>query len=265
MKMSLKRIVILVMCLVICLGSMAAWAEEETEERPTADFSVAFLSQYIWRGYAFSDDSAVIQPSGTISYYGFSVGLWGNLDTHLDDGSGHGTSVFNETDLTISYDHSFGPVSLGVGYIYYGLEGVPDSQEVYASVGYDILLSPTLTVYREVSNYPSWYINLGISHSFELPKGISLNLGASAGYYSYDDIYEAGGKSHKYHNFHDGLISASLDIPLGKYFTVSPMIAYSFPLSDDARHFIPTMSIADVASDNDADFFYGGVILSATF
>ena len=263
--MKINKIVVLFVCIFICLSAGIAVAKEEVESKPTADFSVAFLSQYIWRGYALSENSLVIQPSGTISYYGFSINLWGNLDTHIDDGTGNETSMFNETDFTVAYDHSFGPVSLGVGYIYYGLEGVPDSQEVYIIAGYDMLLSPSITVYRKISNYPSWYVNFSLSHSFELPKGINLNLGASAGYYGYDDVYEAGSDSHKYHNFHDGVISASLDIPLGKYFTMSPLIAYSFPLSDDARDFIPTMSIADVANDNDADFFYGGVTFSTSF
>ncbi len=261
--MIILRKCFLIVCMFVCFSIFTAWAEEQ--ERPAADFGVAFLSRYVWRGYALSDDSMVIQPSGTISYKGFAVNLWGNLDTHYDDGTGHGTSIFNETDLTVSYDHSFGPVSLGAGYIYYGLEGLPDSQEVYISAGYNILLSPTLTVYREISNYPSWYARLSLSHSFELPKEITLNVGASAGYYSYDDVYEASSDSHKYHNFHDGVISASLDVPLGKYFTMSPMIAYSFPLSDDARNFIPTLSVAEVADDNDADFFYGGVTFSTSF
>lgn len=263
--MRMNRIVVLFVCLFICLSSAVARAEEETEEKPAADFGVAFLSQYIWRGYALSDDSLVIQPSGTLSYYGFGIGLWGNLDTHVDDGTGNKTSMFNETDLTVSYDHTFGPVSVGAGYIYYGLEGVPDSQEVYFSLGYDMLLSPTLTVYREISNYPTWYANLSLSHSFALPKGIILNVGASAGYYSYDDVYRAGSDSSKYHNFHDGVISAGLDVPLGEYFTMSPMIAYSFPLSNDARDMIPVMSVASVAGEDEADFIYGGVIFSTSF
>jgi len=50
----------------------AARAEEEVkEDRPTANVSVDVLSQYIWRGYALSKDSAVIQPSVTVSYKGF--------------------------------------------------------------------------------------------------------------------------------------------------------------------------------------------------
>ena len=43
------------------------------EEKPTGDFTVAAMSQYVWRGYELSRNSVVIQPSMTIGYKGFSV------------------------------------------------------------------------------------------------------------------------------------------------------------------------------------------------
>ena len=50
------------------------------EGEASADFTVAALSQYIWRGQELSRDSVVIQPSATVSHSGFSANLWGNLD-----------------------------------------------------------------------------------------------------------------------------------------------------------------------------------------
>ena len=121
----------------------------------------------------------MIQPSATVSYKDVSFNLWGNLDTDYYGDTTRNEAQFNETDLTLSYDKSFGMVGLGVGYIYYGLDGVDDSQEVYLSLGLDTLLSPSLTVYREVAHYQAWYISLGISHSFELPKDITPAAPAS--------------------------------------------------------------------------------------
>jgi hypothetical protein len=46
-------------------GTTVAKADQEKADRPTASADVAFLSQYIWRGYALSKDSLVIQPSVT--------------------------------------------------------------------------------------------------------------------------------------------------------------------------------------------------------
>ncbi len=145
----------------------------------TLCFSVAAagLSQYIFRGYELSKDSLVIQPSLTVGYQGFEANLWGNLDTN-DKFTKANKANWNETDLTLSYTREFGPVKLTGGYIYYALDGVEDSQELFLKIGGNFLLSPTLSIYREIANYPGWYLNLGISHSFNLTKEITLDLGA---------------------------------------------------------------------------------------
>lgn len=249
-----------------------AKAEEKVktveEVKPEVGVDVGAFSKYIWRGYELSDDSAVIQPSITVGYKGFSINMWGNLDTNLDDMDSDtpNKSEFNETDLTLGYDRSLGPVGLGMGYIYYGLDGIDDSQEIYASIGLDIPLSPTLTAYREISHLPGWYFNFGISHSVELFKGVTLDFSGSVGYYSTDDEDfvtiddNLEPTMEKYRNFHDGLVSIGLTIPIGKYITLCPTVAYSFPLSDDADNLLTSTSLSD-----DSDFFFGGATLSVAF
>nr|MDA3834360.1 hypothetical protein [Spirochaetales bacterium] len=96
-------------------------------ERPEADLTVGLYSQYVWRGWALSEESLVIQPSMTVSYEGFGFNLWGNLDA---DNQAEDTNSWNETDMTLSYDWDMLGVDFGVGYIYYALEG-DDSQEFY--------------------------------------------------------------------------------------------------------------------------------------
>ncbi len=236
----------------------------EEQEKPTASADVGFFSKYIWRGYELSDDSLVIQPSTTVGYRSFSLNLWGNLDTNYDSGSD--TSQFNETDLTFAYHTSLALVDLGVGYIYYGLDGTDDSQELYSSVGLDTFLAPTLTIYREVAHMPSWYLNLGVSHCFDLPSGVSLDFAGSVGYYYSDDdsFVEVDDSLNptkkKYRNFHDALISVDLAIPLGKYSSVSPVIAYSFPLTSEADNLVTSTSFSDASA-----FLYGGATLSISF
>jgi len=128
-------------------GSLNVCAEEN--EKPTASADVAILSQYIWRGQELSRDSIVIQPSLTISYIGFSGNLWGNLDTdqYKDDDEDHD---WTETDLTLSYSKEFGMLSAEAGYIYYALDAAEDTQEVFLSLGFDMFLSPSLTVYKDI-------------------------------------------------------------------------------------------------------------------
>jgi len=249
--------------LVFIFIPMNLWAEDEA--KPSASADVGVFSQYIWRGYELSKDSIVIQPSVTVGYKDIGFNLWGNLDTDIYNDT-RDEAQFNETDMTLSYDKSFGIVSMGVGYIYYALDAIDDSQEVYLSVGLDTLLSPSLTVYREISHLPAWYISLGISHSFELPKEITLDLAGSIGYSASDDdafveIDDNGNATtDKYNAFHNGLISVGLTIPVGKYFSVVPMIAYSFPLSNEADNLIKSASLSDKS-----DFLFGGVTASLSF
>lgn len=262
---STHRIILalLVGCLALTIAAVPALAEEA--ETPSASVDVGAFSKYVWRGYELSDDSIVIQPSITASYKDVSINLWGNLDTDTP-GDDRDEAQFNETDLTLSYEKNFGMIATGVGYIYYGLDGMDDSQELYASIGLDVFLAPTLTAYREISHLPGWYFNFSLSHSFELPEGITLDLAGSIGYMLSDDSDvvefddDLNPTSKKYSSFHDGNLSAGLTVPLGQYWTINPMIAYSFPLTDEADNLITASSYS-----GESDFFYGGVTASFAF
>lgn len=242
MRPYIFKTILLISILTIVFGTLSAWAEDEA---PTASGDISMLSKYVWRGWELSDDSIVVQPSATVGYKGFSFNLWGNLDT---DYVATESSDFNEIDLTLAYDTSIGPVGLGFGYIYYGLEG-DDSKEIYISAGYDTILTPTLTIYRDIDLFPGYYYSFGISHSVVLPNDMSLDLSGSLGYYDDDTGYSS---------MHDGLLSAGLTIPLNSYITISPSLSYSFALSDEAEGVL-------INSEGDSDFMYGGVTLSIAF
>jgi len=240
-------------------------AEEET---PSADLSVAVLNAYIWRGLELSNDSIVIQPSMTVGYKGFSANVWGNLDTDPHENLGVEMNTWNETDFTLAYGKEFGSLSTELGYIYYGLEGADDSQELYLSLGLDTLLSPTLTIYRDFAQYPGWYLLLGISHALELKDNLSLELAGSVSYLAGDDdddypeIDDDGAPTgDKFSGLHDGTISVSLPITVSEYVTVTPSIAYVLPLSSDAEN---RMESASVEGD-EKEFFYGGITASFAF
>jgi hypothetical protein len=258
--------------------------EKQAEEKPTIDFSVSALSKYVWRGQELTRDSIVIQPSMTVGYMGLTANLWGNMDTAPYAPSESGkkySSAWTETDLTLSYSKTFGPVTAGVGYIYYGLSpanrdaaDLPDSQEIYVTLTLNKLLSPTLTVYREIDHYQQWYFLLAISHTVEFNKIVSLKLSASASYLESGsaDAYpkfdkNATATNDKYSNFHDGVISASLPIVAAKYVTITPTISYVFPLCDDAKYEMQGRGIKAVSNntDRDSSFLYGGLTVSFTF
>jgi hypothetical protein len=239
--------------------------EVKDEPKPTVTASSAFLSKYIFRGYELSKDSLVIQPSLTVGYLGFEATLWGNLDTN-DKYTRTDKANWNETDLALCYTKELRPAKLTGGYIYYSFDNADDSQELFLKIAGKILFSPTLSVYREIANYPGWYFNLGAVHSLNLTKMITLDLAASVGYQisdtdkivKYDSQLQQ--TTERYNALHDGLISVGLTVPFGKYFALKPMIAYSLALSDDAKNRIKATSLSGAGN-----FFIGGLNITAAF
>jgi hypothetical protein len=246
------------------------------EDKPTASLAVAALSKYVWRGFEYSKDSIVIQPSATVAYKGFSANLWGNVDTdvYVQGPTWEDSASWTETDFTLAYDWTMGPVGLTAGYIYYGLDGVEDTQEIFAKAALKVLLTPTLTVYRDYDFYPGWYATLGVSHTVPITEKIGLSLGAQVGYLSadddssyaeYDGVNKATGDA--YSGFHDGLLTASIAIPVADYITITPVVNYSFPLTSDAGDLIETYSqeVLDGDASGDDNYIYGGVTVSMAF
>jgi hypothetical protein len=258
-----KKILVAATLALLVTGVATSVLAEETE-KPTADLSVALLSKYVWRGYELSKDSLVIQPSLTASYKGFGFNLWGNLDTEQDtDLFGEDGVNWNETDMTVSYDNSYGMVNYSLGYIYYALDSADDTQEIYAGIGLDTILAPTLTVYRDFAKYPGWYATLAVSHSFQLTETMALGAGGHVSYLSADDettLADPDDPTSSYSDFHDGQIYLTLSIPVADYFTVSPELYYSFPLSSAASDIIEAGS-----ANGDDSFIYGGISLSMSF
>ena len=230
----------------LAAGASVVMAEEEA---PTADASVSIYSTYVWRGFGLSDDSIVIQPSMTVGYKGFAMNLWGNLDT---DYYAEDTTKYNETDITLSYDGAYEKLGYGVGYIYYALDGTDDTQEIYVTLSYDVLLSPTLTFYYDVDSFSgAYYATFDISHSFPIGETYSLDLGALVSYLDDNDDYG---------ELHNGVLSASMSFPIGEDISITPEINYSFALSSDAEDYI-----ADGSADGDDSYFYGGTTISFAF
>ncbi|MCX5865558.1 MAG: hypothetical protein NTW42_10920 [Deltaproteobacteria bacterium] len=248
----------------VCFSMLSgmAFAAEAEEDKPTANLTVGAYSQYIWRGFELSKDSVVVQPSMTVGYKGFSANLWGNLDTNQYSTTADETNNWNETDMTLSYGWEMGPVAYSVGYIYYSLDSAHDSQEFFASAALNTILKPTLTVYRDTDFYPGWYTTLGISHSFPVKDEITLDLGAQVSYLkaSESSPYKNVDGS-KYSNFHDGVLSVGLTVPVNKYITVAPKLSYTFALSNDAQDLMKASS----KNGNDDSFVYGGVSVSMAF
>lgn len=231
-------------------GSMAGAEEVAQDDKVTGSVSVGVFNKYIFRGYELSKHSAVIQPALTASYKGFNASLWGNIDTdeHPTQSFVPDTidrKSFNETDLTLSYRYNIDKLALTGGYIYYGTRYANETEELFISATYNILLSPTLAIYRDITEYSGTYINFSVSRSLPVYKEITLDLGASAGYFAgssdYWKTYERSTGAYtgdKYSAFHDGMIKAGFTIPVAKNAVIQPLVQYWFPLSGKAERTI---------------------------
>ena len=215
---------------------------------PDVTGSVSFtgLNKYIFRGAEISARSVVFEPSVTINYKGFSLNVWGNIDTDQHatqvfvpgkDGSGEGHKSFNETDLTLSYTYNIDKLALTGGYIYYGTEYAQQTQELYVSTTYDMIAHPTISIYRDIDANPGWYVNLSFSQSLpvaKMPNGdMTVDLGASFGYYNISSLTPA---NKTYSALHDGMVKVGLTVPVAKNVVVQPITQYWFPLSGKAHH-----------------------------
>jgi uncharacterized protein (TIGR02001 family) len=155
---------------------MAVWADEpatapeeqkppEEAAKPSFNFSTDILSQYIFRGATQSKDSAVFQPSFTVTYAGFSANVWGNFDTarHSDNpfmplpSGQQGNAKWSETDFTVSYTKELcKDFSVLIGNVYYGPQQPIsnfDEDEIFGGVGYNFpWLTVAFTTYGEVTH-----------------------------------------------------------------------------------------------------------------
>jgi hypothetical protein len=264
---------------VLAVFNTPLWAEED---KVTGDITTAVLSQYVWRGYELSRNSFVVQPSVTLSYKGFSANFWGNLDRKpYSPGSDSYSGTWNETDLTLSYSTTIGLFNVGGGYIYYALDPAnrdaanpDDSQELYATLSLNTLLSPTVTLYKEIDHYRNLYILFGVSHAIEMSPKLTLKLAASAGYLLSTDAdkyakYDGNAlpTTDKFSNFHDGTLAASLPVKVSDSWTLTPTLSFIFPLSGDAKNEMKGKGLQGTASpaERNSSFLVGGILASYTF
>lgn len=260
-------------------------AKSAEEEKPTGDVSLYVLSAYYSKGVESSRNSIVIQPSLTIGYKGFAANVWGNLDTGPYQTPADITkkNTWTETDVNLSYSKTFGIVNLGAGYSYFaysppfdGAARPDDQQEVNATVGMNVLLNPTLTVYKLFDKGRRWYIQMAVSHVFEFSKVISLNLAGTAGYLiGGDAAYAAEARfddranqtTDKYNAFLDGVLTVCLPIKVTDRVTITPTVSYAFPLGTDAKNYMKGNGLESATNNADraSSFLFGGLVMSFSF
>ncbi|MEJ2184108.1 MAG: hypothetical protein P8Y66_11395 [Nitrospirota bacterium] len=219
------------------------------------DAEVAVLSNYVWRGLTLSDDW-VVQPAVGVTYGPMYFNLWSNYDTDPDE--------VTETDLTVAYTRPLMENLTGeLGYIYYALEGVEDTQEFYLSLSYDWLVTPSLTFYYDFDEGTGGYLVLALEYERELSDRATLNLGLSGSVLFDNAVVGVTAADEEYTNLHNGELSGSLSVPLREGVVLEPMLAFSFPLSGDFKDATEMLNVPEHRGDDTV--FYGGATVSVSF
>lgn len=223
----------------------------------------AVLSSYVWRGQVLND-RAVFQPGLTASAGGFSVNAWSsmNLDGTETDGE------FTEMDWTVSYSQAVGPVELGAGVVQYTfpnstieaedgtVSAYPGTVEVFVSVGVDMWLAPSLTMYYDVDEIEGFYAVASIGHSFEWTEKVAMDVSASLGFGDKD--YNAGYFGHDQAALNDLVLGAALPMAITENIRLIPSVSVMM---------LPDSSLGDAAKAvyGEKDRVVGGLALSGTF
>ncbi len=245
-----------VLSLTVLLGA-GVYAEQAVG----IDVSADFFGKYVWRGQNLND-ATVFQPGIGITYGGLTGSIWGSLDMTDENDNRYD---FTEYDFSIDYSASL-PVVEGAGFsvgvINYRFPSLTPTSttEVYCGFNFDLPLSPSVTVYRDVDQADGTYVSFGVGHTFEkvfqlstdIPVG--MEIGASVGW-----------ADSKYNNFYWGVdnskmndLTLSLSFPLEvNGWTVSPSVNYVTLLSNDIRR-------TDVY-DTKSDYVFAGISLSKSF
>jgi len=148
------------------------------------------------------------------------------------------------------------------------VSGGGSTEEIYLILSYAMFGNPTISGWRQIETGEAWYVNFALSQNFALPKKVTEKLCWAqdwsydvGGWISWMHRSAIAGERLHYSAMHDANIWAALNIPLNKYFSLSPTIQYSFPMSHAASDELEAASF-DGRSDS---FVYGGVVVKLAF
>lgn len=178
------------LALAISLSSATAFAPTAAQAESSATGNIGVHSMYLLRGIGEENDDTAVQ--GGLDYVhdsGFYVGWWGsNLGYAYSNTSGVDLDENGfENDFYGGYAGTAGDISYKLGLIQYYYIDVDDSDltEFLANVGY-----AGFTLQAQYLLNDGWWGNDGDTYltlGYSLPLPNDFTLGASLGWYLYDD------------------------------------------------------------------------------
>ncbi|MFO7831434.1 MAG: hypothetical protein R6V18_05560 [Desulfuromonadaceae bacterium] len=236
---SLKNIILATMLFSAALCSTASAVEV------SGGAYVGFYDKYLWRGFDLSGSEPVMQGGVDLSAGSMTLSYWTNLQLNTDDATGLDAGDASETDIVIDYSTDINDMlSLSAGNIFYQLDGMEDTNELYLSLGLNTLLSPTFSIYYDwdKADETGLFYTVDVSHSIDLADSLSLGMGALVSYNQSSD-YSVG----DYDELHNYELSASLDYAIDANYSISASVMFSDGISDEAEDAIDSEVVSGVS------------------
>ena len=236
----------------LVLGLMVlAWAlgtaradEQPPEKIVNFGISADYFTKYIWRGQNV-DNHSVFQPAISVSAYGFTGSIWGNMDmTNKSLTAPDNAGEFSEFDYTLDYSGTIPSadwLGFSVGTIYYRFPNTAfePTTEIYGGLSLPkVPLSPYFKWYRDVDEIKGGYFQFGIGHTIEKIYAVNekcycgLQLGASLGWGN--SAYNKGYFGVNGGGTNDFTLTAGLPVCINSW-TVKPSVNYSTMLNSSIR------------------------------
>lgn len=187
------------------LAGALATIPEPARAQTSLSADLGLFSSYVWRGVSLTNkpvaqpDVYLSIPAGNASV---TFGGWGNVelgrydDVNDDISESGGLSGLDLSEFNpyaeVSFPAGKAALTAGViGYVYpndltdeanAGLDSDYNTVELYGTVGFDVPLSPSLSVYYDLDKIDGAYIEGSVSHSLAASENVLIDLGALAGF-----------------------------------------------------------------------------------
>lgn len=221
----MSRLTALCIAALLTLGTFSPLFAFDVETSGGADLG----SAYVWRGITFNDGT-VFQPWLDVTKGPFNVNVWVNYDIDDYDGALDG-GEYSEIDLSASWTFDLEIVDVSVGLIEYTFPGGgPGTTEIYSGVSYDTPienLGLSLTVYYDIDELKDYYASLGVSYSYEIKEGITIDGSLSLGFAG--DEYSASGDGGMY----DLGVSVAVSYAYKEDISFSASVNYTTTMDED--------------------------------
>jgi len=242
----MKKFCIVLVAFMLAAATLVPAASAAIEVE--GDAYVGYYDKYLWRGFDLSGGTPVVQGGVDLSAKGFTLSYWTNIQTKDDVVLGSEVNAGDATETDIILDYSFDVndlLSVSVGNIWYALDGLEDTKELYLSLGLGTILEPSVTVYYDYDQCDEngLFYTASVGHSLELNDKLSLSLGALVSYNDESD-YAVG----DYSDWHNYELSAGVDYAVTDQLSISPSFLFSSPISDEAKDAIDSEVLAGVSA-----------------